>query len=194
MKIKGQRVFLRDFIHEDIEDMIEWQTIETEWCQWDAPWEMEEEEPFNADAYRARMTESLSRERDPDRLRYGFQLCVDDETKKHIGWVNAYFIDENYRYIKGKGNLTIGNDIPDMASRRKAYATEAWRLYIRYLLDHGIKEIYTQTWSGNVRVLGLMNKIGFIECYREKDFRTVRGQLFDGLTLKLNVDSFIMNQ
>ena len=29
MKIKGQRVFLRDFIHEDIEDMIEWQTIET---------------------------------------------------------------------------------------------------------------------------------------------------------------------
>lgn len=47
MEIKGQKVLLRDFIKEDIEDRIRWETIETEWLEWDAPWEMEEEEPFN---------------------------------------------------------------------------------------------------------------------------------------------------
>lgn len=174
--------------------MIRWQTVETEWCQWDAPWEMEEEEPFNADAYRAKMTSALSRKRDADRFRYGFQICVADETSKHIGWINAYYIDEDYRYTKQNGKLTIGIDIPDLSARRKGYATEAWQLYIRYLLNQGIEEIYSQTWSGNVRVLGLMSKIGFVVCNVEKDFRTVRGQLYDGLTLKLALDRFTKHE
>lgn len=30
---------LRDFIEEDIEDYVRWDTVETEWKLWDAPWE-----------------------------------------------------------------------------------------------------------------------------------------------------------
>ncbi len=32
-------VILRDFIKADIEDYVRWETVETEWKLWDAPWE-----------------------------------------------------------------------------------------------------------------------------------------------------------
>ena len=38
-------------IKKDIEDRIRWETIEIEWMEWDAPWEMEEEELFNPEEY-----------------------------------------------------------------------------------------------------------------------------------------------
>lgn len=190
MKIKGQKVLLRDFIKEDIEDRIRWETIETEWLEWDAPWEMEEEEPFNPKEYRSLMNKRLSNKHDPNRFRYGFQICVNDETKKHIGWINAYCIDDNYCYTNYDGKLTIGIDIPDLGSRQKGHATEAWSLYIKYLLDNGIEDIYTQTWAGNIRVIGLMRKIGFVECNREKDFRRIREKSYDGLTFKLDVKRY----
>ena len=184
MEIKGQRVFLRDFVEEDIGDRIRWETIETEWLEWDAPWE---EEPFDPDEYRSRMKKRLSIEQDPDRFRHGFQICINDETQKHIGWINAYHIDNDYCYTSDDGKFTIGIVIADLGSRRKGYATEAWNLYIKYALDSGIEDIYTQTWSGNTRVIGLMKKLGFEECHREEGIRMVRGELYDGLTFKLNV-------
>lgn len=187
MEIKGQKIVLRDYIKEDIEDRIRWETIETEWLEWDAPWEMDEA-PFNPDDYRSLMNERLAKNYDPKRLRYGFQICLNNETQKHIGWVNAYFLDDDYRYTKHEGKLAIGIDIPDMSARRRGYATEAWSLYISYLFDNGLGEIYTQTWSGNIRVLGLIKKMGFVECDRKIDLRVVREKQYDGLTFKLKLD------
>lgn len=189
MEIKGQKILLRDLIKDDIEDRIRWETVETEWLDWDAPWEIEEE-PFNPGEYRDLMNNRLSKNQDPNRFRYGFQICLNDENKKHIGWVSAYCMDGNYFYTEEDGKLAIGINIPDLGSRRKGYATEAWCLYIKYLLDKGIKDIYTQTWSGNFRVIGLMEKIGFVECNRVKDFRMVREKLYDGLTFKLDVQRY----
>lgn len=186
MEIKGEKVILRDFIKEDIEDRIIWETIETEWLGWDAPWELEEE-PFDPKEYSSLMRNRLSNKQDINRFRYGFQICINDEVKKHIGWINAYYIDDNYNYSNKDGKLAIGINIPDLSSRRKGYATEAWSLYIRYLLDNGIEDIYTQTWSGNIRVIGLMDKLGFEECNCKENFRIVRGKFYDGLTFKLNI-------
>ncbi|HAW71111.1 MAG TPA: hypothetical protein DCX37_08030, partial [Firmicutes bacterium] len=88
------------------------------------------------------------------------------------------------------GHCTIGVDIPDLSARRKGYATAAWDLFIQYMISNGIKDIYTQTWSGNERVLGLMKKIGFEECNRIHGIRTVRGQCYDGLTFKLKWEKY----
>lgn len=63
-------------------------------------------------------------------------------------------------------------------------------VYIKYLLDNGIEEIYTQIWSGNYRVIGLMEKVGFVECHREKNTCRVRGNLYDDIAFKLNVKVF----
>lgn len=189
MEIKGQKVILRDLIENDIEDRIRWEMIETEWLEWDAPWEMEEEY-FNPEEYRILMEKRLAIKQESNRFRYGFQICINDETHKHIGWINAYYIDDNYCYTNGDGKLTIGIDIPDLSSRRRGYATEAWCLYINYLLEHSIHDVYTQTWSGNIRVIGLIEKLGFEEYNCEEGFRMVKGKLYDGLTYKLNIHKY----
>jgi len=189
MELRNEKIVLRDPIESDIDDRIRWETAQTEWLEWDAPWETEEK-PFVPEDYRRDMKRALSAKEDPNRFRYGFQICTNDASERHIGWVNAYRISDTYCYTHGEGKLTIGIDIPDESSRRKGYATEAWALYISYLLRQGIDDVYTQTWSGNHRVLGLINKLGFEECDRRTDFRRVRGTLYDGLTFRLNLERF----
>ena len=77
-----------------------------------------------------------------------------------------------------------------MRARGKGYAFSALRLFIRYLLGCGETEIYTQTWSGNVRMIGLAEKLGFEEYRRKRDYRTVSGKKYDGLTFRLNLEKF----
>ena len=43
MEIYYQDIILRDYRESDIEDDIRWNTVETEWALWDAPWETEED-------------------------------------------------------------------------------------------------------------------------------------------------------
>ena len=38
MKIEYKNIVLRDEVIADIEDDIRWNTVETEWSLWDAPW------------------------------------------------------------------------------------------------------------------------------------------------------------
>ncbi|CAM2741219.1 Acetyltransferase (GNAT) family [Hathewaya histolytica] len=76
-------------------------------------------------------------------------------------------------------------DIPDKDVRRQGYATETLGLFIQYLKGNGIKEIYTQTWSGNLRIIGLAHKLGFKEINRKYYIRMVRNEKYDGLTFKL---------
>ncbi len=38
MEIIGIRIKLRPFTKNDIADYIRWNTLETEWMEWDAPW------------------------------------------------------------------------------------------------------------------------------------------------------------
>lgn len=187
MEIHNDKVILRDFIASDIEDRIYWETLETEWQLWDAPWENKQ---FDPEHYRKKCLEWLTKEKEEERMRWGFQICIHDTSRKHIGWCNSYRIDDNYTYTEEDGHCTIGINIPDVSSRRKGYATAAWDLFIHYLLHHGIQNIYTQTWSGNTRVIGLMMNLGFEECCRKHGLRTVRGELYDALTFSLNLDKY----
>lgn len=189
MEIKNDKVILRDFVESDIDDRIYWEIVETEWQLWDAPWEYNEED-FDSEQYRKERLEWLAKEKDENMMRWGFQICINDKSRKHIGWCNAYKINDNYEYTKEDGYCTIGICIPDLSSRRKGYATASWNLFIQYFLNNGVEDIYTQTWSGNERVIGLINKIGFEECNREYNFRTIRGQLYDGVDFKLNLEKY----
>ena len=46
--------------------------------------------------------------------------------------------------------------------------------------------IYTQTWSGNARMLRCAKKLGFVECDRDVGALEIDGQKYDGLTFKIN--------
>ena len=160
--------------------------VETEWQNWDAPWE--DSSDFDPDAYRKRILKQLRNHRNPSF--YG-RLEIDViETGEHIGSVNSYYIDDDYYYTRGGGNFTVGIDIIKPANRQKGYGTEAWILFIRYALESGVEEVYTQTWAGNYPVLTLMDKIGFERVHVKEHYQVVGGEKVDGYTLKLNKEKF----
>lgn len=193
--LENDHLILRDFLQSDIEKRIDWEQNETEWQLWDAPWEYEgltaEEKRLELEEYIRTMQgwaercQSLS----PDAMRYSFQIVVKEENR-YIGWVNAYDIDDAYCYTEGEGHCTVGIDIPDGEARGKGFGRQALALFIDYFLIHGIKEIYTQTWSGNKRMIHIAEKMGFEECDRKKGIRMVRGERYDGLTFRLNLECF----
>lgn len=184
MILENERIVLRDFKASDIEDMIHWELVETEWQNWDAPWLAAEEPPFDAEVYRAERMVWLDKAKDENRKRWRLEIETKGDNPRHIGWVSGYSIDDDFIYTSGEGHTTIGIDICDMSARGQGYAYEAWKLWIDHLEARGEGQLYTQTWSGNVRVIGLMKKLGFVEVKRKVDFRTVNGQLYDGLTFK----------
>lgn len=217
MEIKGCKsgqIILRDFIEADIEKRIYWETVETEWQQWDAPWEYEgltvEEKKIELENYIASLHRwveqdaklALVEKRQQDEAiesegraakewtRYRFQIALDNESQDYIGWCNAYCIDEDYSYTDDEGYCTVGINIPETTMRGKGYATEALCTFIKYLLEHGEAPIFTQTWSGNERMVHVAEKIGFEECRRKKNFREVRGKKYDGLTFMLNEERY----
>lgn len=55
---------------------------------------------------------------------------------------------------------------------------------MNYYFDSGIRELYTQTWSGNARMIRCAEKLGFGVCKRNIGTREVNGLKYDGLTFR----------
>jgi len=196
--LKTQDIILRDFQQSDIEKRIYWETVETEWQQWDGPWEYEGmsevERQTELEHYVSLLRQTVENVQtlSPDAKRLAFQIDTNTTPPRYIGWVTSYRIDENFLYSDSETvRCTVGIDIPDRTARGKGYAYQAMCLFIRYLRNQGEHDIYTQTWSGNLRMIHIAEKLGFEECCRKKNFRTVRGKYYDGLTFQLNWDKFL---
>lgn len=173
---------LRDMIKDDIEDYVRWFTSETEWGNWDAPWEGHFE--GSAEEERAAWTKYYDAVKDlpEDTLRWKFEIEADG---KHIGWICSY---TDLGYLENKDKLlAVGLDIPEPDDRRKGHGTEAFRLYLDYLRDRGHRSFFTQTWSGNLPMMRLAEKLGFTEVIRIKDLREVDGRKYDAVTFRLDV-------
>ncbi|MCE5235349.1 MAG: GNAT family protein [Clostridiaceae bacterium] len=181
-KTEGAIVRLREFRASDVEDYVRWFTVDTEWCEWDAPWEKDDESPEAAREYWGKYCE---RHRDdaPDALRSRFE--IEDACGNHIGWVSAYTIDTFLEHFDTEEKmLAIGIDIPEQGLRHKGCGTEALRLYMEYLAQKGVSTVYTQTWSGNARMIRVAEKLGFTECNRIRGVREVNGKKYDALTFR----------
>lgn len=196
MEIHFQDIILRDFLESDIEKRILWETEETEWQLWDAPWEheglteaarAEELNRYVAGLKAAALRCRALSETDP---RSSFQIALGDGTGRYIGWCNSYDIDETFTYTPGDGLCTVGIDIPDMTARGKGYSYQALYAFISYLMESGEEAVYLQTWSGNERMVHIAAKLGFELCCRKEGIRLVRGRLYDGLTFHLNPEKF----
>lgn len=192
MKIKFENIALRDMVESDIEDYVRWFTIDTEWSDFDAPWE-----PVSCDGAEERKswTEYYASINDlpEDVLRWKFEIEWND---RHIGWVSSYMIDENYDWISAKAiqdgqtvYRAVGIDICESNIWGRGVGTNALRAFINYYFEHGVNAIYTQTWSGNTRMIRCAGKLGFVECGRCKDEREVNGQRYDGLTFRLEKEN-----
>lgn len=193
MEMKYKNIILRDMRESDIDDEIRWNTVETAWALWDAPWEMEEYlRNFDPEKHRLNALKELGE--DPDEPRWGFEI---DYNGIHIGSVNSYCIDENWDWISvnhikpgQKVYRAIGIEINESHFWSRGIGPQALMMFIRYLLENGIGDICLQTWSGNARMMGCARKLGFEECHRETGNRIVRGGTYDGMTFLLDTDRF----
>lgn len=189
-------IILRDFVEEDIEKRVHWEKEETEWQQWDAPWEYEgltkrqKEEELQGYIDTMRRWVKYYQSIGEDEKRDMFQIVSNGDQQTYIGWVSAYCIDDNWDFTNKKGRCTVGIDIPDMSARGKGYSYQALCAFIDYLFAHEEEEIYTQTWSGNGRMIHIAAKMGFEECHRKAGLRTLQGKAYDGLTFKLNKEKY----
>ena len=83
--------------------------------------------------------------------------------------------------------IAVGIVLPDTTYRGHGIGKLALRKYLEYFKNLGYTEIYTQTWSGNLPMIGLATSLGFKEINRYKDLRTVNGKKYDGLTFELKI-------
>ena len=173
--MKNGNIRLRYLNESDIDDYIRWTTIETEWNDWDAPWEKHDGIEF------------VERQRTALNIVPGVfgKLEIDTSTGQHIGWVSSYSIDGDSE------KLAVGIDIPPIDARGKGNGFSALSLFMAYLSIRRDKSIlYTQTWSGNIPMIHLAEKIGFQQIRRDRNSREVRGMRYDGLTFSILRDTF----
>ena len=172
-------IILRDMIESDITDYVRWFTVETDWMNYDAPWESS---PSSLDEELKSWTEYYQSVKDltKDEIRWKFEIEVDGH---HIGWVSRYF---DLEYLdNSNNNPAIGIDIPEMSFCEHGIGTEALGMFIEYLKKAGYERFYIQTWSGNKRMLRVAEKLGFSVICCKKDYRKVNDKNFDALTLML---------
>jgi len=175
-------VMLRDMKETDIDDYVKWFTSMTEWAdKWDAPWE----EKLNSKANDERKTweeyfRLVKDLKEADR-RNKFEIEADGN---HIGWVSSYY---DLEYVDNPHHvIAIGIDIPESNVRNKGYGTKALLLFIDYLFSQGEKSFFIQTWSGNYPMIKVIEKLGFKEYDRKKDYRLVNGKKYDAITYCLD--------
>lgn len=186
MKIEFENIILRDMQCSDIEDYVRWFTTEIEWSDTDAPWEpIESDTETERNSWR-KYYEAV-KDIPNDLCRRKFEI---EWNGRHIGWVSSYHIDENYESVTQPQDgqtvyRAIGIDICESDVWGHGLGSKALRAFMNYHFDNGIKALYTQTWSGNVRMLRCAEKLGFKECNRNVGTREVNGQKYDALTLRM---------
>ena len=114
-------ICLRDMIPSDIEDYVRWFTTETEWMDWDAPWEWEE---TTEEAERKDWTEYYEtvKKLPPDAPRKKFEIELDG---RHVGWVSRYF---DLGYLDNPEQIpAVGINIVEQNTRNHGVGTEALR-------------------------------------------------------------------
>ncbi len=197
MKIIGNTVILRDLCRGDIERRILWETQQTEWQQWDAPWEYEETGGQASlawlEAYREHLESRVQELRwmDEQQLRRGFEIALASDSGKSIGWCNSYFLKDDFTSGPDGRYLAVGIDLPAPESRGKGYGTQALALFLEYLFCAGFSELYTQTWSGNIPMIHVAENLGFQGFDRKRGIRQVRGKRYDALTFRLAPEAFL---
>ena len=182
VRIERERIVLRDPRPEDVEARVRWAMFETEWQNWDAPWEgpppptAEEITEERVRKCAANIAADIARELPNPRKR----LWVERIGGPLLGWVNSYHHDESDR------SIWVGINIAESAFWNQGLGTEALLLWIGYQFrSRELRRVRLGTWSGNRRMVRCAGKCGFVLVNRIVGNREVRGKRYDGLEFEL---------
>ena len=185
-----KQLILRDYQESDIDDDIDWNSGHHPWMDWDAPWEGPMD-VSDKEKFRAERLAFIAAEKSSPR----WSLQIEAEGVR-IGKVNAYRIGEDYENVSREEAKTkkwfraVGIAILNDRYWGKGYGTMALEGWLLYLLEHGEKELYLQTWSGIERMIHVAEKLGFTECERSVGYHEWQGKKYDALTFCLDAEAF----
>ena len=111
---------------------------------------------------------------------------------KHIGFVSAYFVDENFEWISfmdvkedTKVHRALGIEICEPDYWCRGIGAKALSAFMQYHSEHGGSDYVLETWSGNHRMVKCAEKLGFSVCKRDVGIREVNGEKYDAITMIL---------
>lgn len=170
----GQRVVLRDRLPTDLERFIHWQTHGV-WRRYDAPWEgfgdsltVDQEKKIRS--YFLNLTQGKQ-----PVPRTGGMITL-GEGQAPVGMVNRYE-DPRFNQV-----YYIGISICEDAYLDQGLGTEALELWLGYLFKHSsVHKIECHTWSLNLRMMHVAEKLGFKLEGRERELVCWQGVWQDRL-------------
>ena len=172
IKIVGQKVELREATEQDIDDLYYWKYEEKkqEAKKWNGPYIPETKitkEEFKINWYKDYEIAPNT----PNSL-------IIFVGNKLIGTVGAYWVDKNTNWLE------TGIVIYDNNYWNGGYGTEAYKLWIDFLFSStDLHRLGMSTWSGNVRMMKVAERIGMKEEARVRDARMVDGEYFDAIKM-----------
>jgi RimJ/RimL family protein N-acetyltransferase len=170
--IPGKRVALRDWRDDDLPALAEWLRPGHRWQELDGPYypkPTEDEIP----AIIARYRERIATPPDPRTT----LAIADAATDALVGSVNWYWESQETLW------LSLGIVLYDETRWGQSLGYEALGLWSDYLFAAmtQIVRLDLRTWSGNVGMMRLAQKVGYREEARFRKARIVAGQHYDGM-------------
>jgi putative hydrolase of HD superfamily len=173
-KISGKRLILRDLQTSDLEAFSYWMQPGHEWQKTDGPYYPH---PSKQEITKMvnKLAEYIESQNWPD-LRQRF-VVIDIQEDRVIGMVSRYWISQETNWT------AIGISIYDPEFWGKGYGSEALGLWCQYLFDHAPEfvRLDLRTWSGNIGMIKVAQKLGFKEEAVFRMARIVEGKYYDGL-------------
>ena len=162
LEIKYKNIILRDMVESDIDDEIRWWTVDTDWGDWDAPWEPLT--PIDPVQHRQKLLDKITQPKHGHR--WSMEIATADGV--HIGKTNSYLIDERYDWISlldvAPGQQvfhTLGIDLMEKAFWGSGYAKESCEALIARAFAGGAHRIYAECDPENTGSWKLLEALGF---------------------------------
>ncbi|GAU76826.1 GNAT family N-acetyltransferase [Fusibacter sp. 3D3] len=169
--IKGPNAALRKTKRSDIAQYRKWNNPKLKAWSMDAPWS--EYDLIALINWRKKWLDEGAK------LPYKF-LEIEASDGQHVGWVVVY-------HDYADPHMTeVGIDIPEDAYWGQGIGAEALALWIQYLFETmPIQRIGFSTWSGNIAMVKIGQKLGFLEEGRIRRGCMVQNQYHDRINMGL---------
>lgn len=173
MILKGNKIVLRDWLVTDLPVYQSWLSNDHEWKQFDGPYFVMDESKVPERIGRLHEAIAAAEWSNPRQ-----RLAIADRaTNDFMGMVSRYWESEETKW------LSVGISIYNPTQWGGGLGFEALGLWSDYILREmpELVRLGLGTWSGNVRMMRLAEKLGFKQeaCFRKA--RIVRGAYYDSL-------------
>ena len=173
MIITGKKIVLRDLIEADLPIYQGWLSNSHEWKKYDGPYYPLDESKVSENIGRLRQRVEMADWPEPrQRL-----IIAEQATNMFVGMVSCYWESKETNW------LSVGIVIYDPAFWSGGIGYEALGLWSDYLLTAmpELVRLGLATWSGNVRMMRLAEKLGYQEEARRRKARIVEGKYYDSM-------------